>query len=94
MIYKGLLIIAAIVIWSLLIMAKLAEYDMNYGFFIFALIASIIMSIFIIGVGFARKQIIKSSMYSTILFLITSSPISLFVFVWLYQDYIGQYMKL
>ncbi|MCU1289549.1 MAG: hypothetical protein JWN60_1778 [Acidobacteria bacterium] len=94
MIYKGLLIIGAVIIWSMMLMAKLAEYDVNYFFFGCASLASISTIFFIIAIGFTKNLIIKSSLYSTILFLITSSPVSLILFVWLYEDFIGRFMKL
>ena len=92
-IYKNLLFIAAVIIWSLMLAAKFAEYDTNYVYAFIALIASLLTTVLIIATWFIKKQIVKVSTVSAFLFFITSSPLSLFLFVYLYIEFIGQYFK-
>jgi len=74
--------------------AKFAKYDNNYGYAIFALLASIFMTFSVVIIWLVNRQTVKSSMALTILFLITSSPISLFLFVYFYEDFVGRYFQL
>lgn len=94
MIYKNLLLAATIIIWSLMTAAKFAEYDTNYAYAIFALIVSLLTVFLIIISWFVSKSSVKSSSALTVLFLFTSSLVSLFLFVSFYEDYVGRYFRL
>ena len=91
--YKSILIIGLLVIWCLMLLAKFAEYDMNYGFAIFAFIVSFAITAFIILVRILQNKFIEKSYFTTALFLITSSPIAIYSFVEFYTEFIGQYFK-
>ncbi len=90
-IFKSLLLVAFLAIWVLMICVRYAEYDLNVLCFILALLISVITSGLIILIWIFKKQIVKNSMRLTILFLITSSPVSIFLFLELFVRFIGQY---
>jgi len=81
---------AGVLIWSLIVAAKYADYDLNIVFFFIAAILSIKFSLFLILTAiFNRRQIFFKFGLSAILFLITSSPVS----IYLITDFIGFSMK-
>jgi hypothetical protein len=83
-----------LLIWGFMVMAKFAEYDKNYGYAIYAFFLSLFITIAIVFFWFKYKTLIKLNGFITILFLITSSPLTLFLFIELYGRFIGQYFKL
>jgi hypothetical protein len=93
-IYRIFLVVGLVAIWALMLIAKYEEYDVNYGLAINAFLISLAITLIIIILWFRRKLIIKRSSVLTMIFLITSSPLSLFVFIELYGKFIGQYFKL
>jgi len=88
------IIIGICAIWLLMIGAKRAEYDFNYGFFIWAFVISSLVVISIAVLCISRKAVARHSALVFIFFFLTSSPASLLSFLWLYEDIIGQYFKL
>lgn len=84
--YKIVLSIAFVVIWLLMIDAKFEEYDRNYGAAIYAFLLSCLTIVGIIILWFTAKSFIKTNKWITIAFLITASPLSIFLVVWIYQD--------
>jgi uncharacterized membrane protein (Fun14 family) len=79
--------------WALMIVAKKAEYDVNYVLAIYAFLLSL-LGVIIIGVGWFKKRgVVKINKILTVAFLISSSPISIILFVYLYGQLIGQYFK-
>ncbi len=93
-IYSAFLFASAAIVWTLLILARFAEYDMNYGFAIFALLASVFVTFTIPLVWWLERGIVKNSVFSTIAFLVMSSPISICLFVIIFTEFVGQYFKL
>lgn len=77
-----------------MILAKFAEYDLNYSFAFYALLISLAAALFIVWTWFIKELVIKPSLFLTILFLIISSPISIFLFVYFYEEYSGRFFKL
>jgi hypothetical protein len=74
--------------------AKLAEYDSNYGYFIYSMLISIGVSIAIIVLWFVKRSFIKRVKTASILFLLLGSPISIMIFIYIYQAFFGLYFKL
>ncbi len=91
--YPFVLIIGMTIIWSLMIVAKFSQYDTNYVYFALALLISFLITAFIIGVWLYKPEIYKKCEIFTYSFIITSSPISLILFINLYVEVVGQYFK-
>jgi hypothetical protein len=92
--YRMTLIFTIITIWILTIAAKFSEYDENYGLIINALLISLIAFIAILVSYVKRKTDVIKEKYITFTYLITSSPLSIILFIALYIKFIGQYFKL
>ena len=88
------LIVTNVLIWLNMYWAKGAEYDMNYGYFINSMLLSIATCILIIVIWFVRRKYIKEVKIDVILFLITGSPISIMIFIYVYQAFNGLYFKM
>ncbi|RLD43127.1 MAG: hypothetical protein DRI86_10545 [Bacteroidetes bacterium] len=80
--------------WYLMYQAKQAEYDVNYGFAIYAFLLSLIVLAILLVAWFFKRDVIKSNMLITVVYLTTSSPLSIFLFIEFYGRFIGQYFKL
>jgi magnesium-transporting ATPase (P-type) len=93
-IYQIGLIVFFIFEWGLMYQAKHEEYDANYGLAIYAFLLSLIAIVLLLAVWFLRRDVIKSNRLLTVIYLITSSPLSIFLFVEFYGRFIGQYFKL
>lgn len=79
--YDFLLIIPSILIWVLMCLGKFVPYDDNIILLGLALLISFIVSVSIVLTWFFKRQLIKESALVTILFLITSSPFSIYFFI-------------
>jgi len=91
--YRLILVFLAVFIWFLMCWAHRGDYDENYGYFINAMLMSIASSlIIIVGWIWKRKLVIKNKIFG-IIFLIIASPLSILLFIYLYQFFIGQYFK-
>jgi hypothetical protein len=77
-----------------MIIAKFEEYDINFGFAIYAFLISILTLFSIIIIWFKKRGIIKKEKKATIIYLALASPLSIFLFIELYSKCIGQYFKL
>ena len=93
-IYRTTLIIVILLIWGFMVKSKFAEYDENYGYAIYAFLLSILLTIIIFFLWLRFRALIKANSFATKLFLITSSPLTLFLFIELYERIIGQFFKL
>jgi hypothetical protein len=91
--YRATLTICILIIWYYTLVAHTSEYDDNYGSVIFALTISTIMILTMIILWLVRREIIAGCKIISLLFIITSSPISIIVSIALYQFFIGQYFK-
>ena len=85
------LLASAIAVWVMMLGFRFAEYDSNILCFCIALLISGFVSGLIILAWFKKRQVVTDSSLSAILFLITSSPLSLFVFLELFTVFIGIY---
>jgi len=92
--YVFSLVLAFITIWILMVKAKYAEYDSNYGYAIYALLVSFGLTFFLLILWFNMRQLIKNNSMITIFFLLTSSPLSIYFCIYLYGIFVGQYFKL
>ncbi|MDQ0636543.1 hypothetical protein QF042_000108 [Pedobacter sp. W3I1] len=93
-IYRIVLLIALIVIWSDLYYAHISGYDENYGYFINAILISSVLTITMIIAYFVKIKKEKIDIISSIIFLVLASPVTIIAFIWLYQSVVGQYFKL
>ncbi len=91
--YVVILTIGMIVIWLLMIVVKFAEYDINYLYYVSALLVSGLFTTFIVAIRWIRREIYEKCLFFTYILLFTSSPISLQLFIILYVEFIGQYFK-
>ena len=87
--YDFSLIIPSILIWSLMIGVKYADYDTNVVFFGLAALLSLASTLAIVVISISKWQIIKDSALVTIIFLVTSSPLSIYLFI----EFIGIKMR-
>lgn len=94
MYYNISLVVLTIAIWGLMIAAKYEEYDLNYGLAIYAFIISFIALMLLIILWFTSRDVIISNSYQTIIFILISSPLSLFIFLEVYRRLFGLYFKL
>jgi hypothetical protein len=92
-IYNILLFLMAVAIWTFLVLARFAKYDVNYVYGGLALLISLFGSCLILGIWFFNKHKIKQSALSTTLFLSTSSPVSIYLLAWIYSEFVGQYFQ-
>jgi hypothetical protein len=93
-IYNTFLYISIVIIWLLMIIAKYTEYDINFGYAIYAFLLSNIVTLILLFLLIIKKSLLKQNIISTILFLFIASPLSIFIFVELYHKFIGQYFNL
>jgi len=92
--YVFSLVFAFITIWILMVKAKYAEYDSNYGYAIYALLVSLGITFGILVLWFKIRQLLENNSAVTIFFLLTSSPLSIYFFIYLYGGVVGQYFRL
>lgn len=69
--------------------AEYAEYDTNILFFGGAVLISLLVTLLIVPTGIFNRQAVKESRLTAVLFLVTSSPFSLYFFM----EFIGLKMK-
>jgi hypothetical protein len=93
-IYRIVLLIALIVIWSDLYYAHISGYDENYGYFINAILISSVLTIAMIITYIVKVKMTKIDVIYSIIFLVLASPVTIMAFIWLYQCIAGQYFKL
>lgn len=93
LVYKFILGIAFYLIWLSLLAARYAQYDENYLLAGFAFFLSIAATITIAVYVYFKKEIVKSTMNLTISFLSTSSPVSLFLFIYSFEDVFGHFFN-
>lgn len=84
-----LLVCDAVLIWMLLKNAGELPYDDNYGVLFLALIASLLACILILFYFFKARKTLFRNRIITLLFLLSSSPISLFYVCTQYKEIFG-----
>jgi hypothetical protein len=90
---KYLVILLMLLIWLLVYYAKILDYDENYACFMQAVLLSTLVTITIVLFLKYKKEFFYEHWLIFIVFLITSSPFSLIIFVQLYFNFIGYYFK-
>jgi hypothetical protein len=93
LIYRIILFVSIFIVWLSTVMSKFAKYDENYALLGFAVLISIITTALIFGFYYFKKEIVKSSFNLTVSFVSTSSPISLFLFFYSYEDIFGGFFN-
>lgn len=76
-----LLIILSLLSWLFIVGAKYADYDNNYVFLSGSFLISLMGTLFIILAWILKKDFVKESTLTAILFLVTTSPLSIFLFL-------------
>jgi len=94
LVYKTGLVLSAGSVWYFMYLAKQEEYDVNFGLAINAFLISLFSTIVICILWFKKRGVVKENKVLTVLYLVTSSPFSLFLFIEFYGRFIGQYFKL
>lgn len=92
-IYKNYLLAAIFVIWSLVLAARYAPADLNFTLAIAAYVISVLASFSLYVIKYINENTIKFSLDLTLLFTITSSPLSLWLLGYLYEQNIGPFFK-
>ena len=92
--YKAVLFFVCIIIWLNMYWARQAEYDQNYGYFIYSMLLSIGLCITITVFWIRKRSVLKQNMMITLASLIIASPVSILVFIYIYQALFGLYFKL
>ncbi len=92
-IYKIGIAVSTLIIWGMIISAKFTEYDRNYGLVIYSMLFSLIVTFLIIIVAISNKDLVYKSKVITAMFIITSSPVSIFLFLLYYPELFGQYFN-
>ena len=93
LVYKIILGITFYLIWLSLFAARYAQYDDNYFLAGFAFFLSTAATITIGFYVYFKKEIVKSTMNLTISFISTSSPLSLILFIYSFEDLIGRFFN-
>ena len=91
--FKITLVLAILYIWLLMYWAHISPYDENYGYAINAMLISLVLTI-IITIGLIRKKkfFIHNKLFN-VGFLIIGSPLTIFIFVNVFEYFFGQYFK-
>ncbi|MCO4293173.1 hypothetical protein NF867_09880 [Solitalea sp. MAHUQ-68] len=87
------LLILTIFIWRLIYSARFLDYDDNYGQLIFAFTVSTVSIIAISVLWFRNKSFIKKSIWATMLYFLTSSPLTVGLAIIYYSDLFGVTLK-
>ena len=92
-IYSTVLLLVTLTIWTFLYKAQFLEYDENYGNILSAFFLSLVATIFLTVLWFKWRNIIKTSKWQTILFLIISSPLTIALISINYPTILGTMLK-
>ena len=93
LVYKFILGLTFYLIWLSLFAASFAQYDENYFLAGFAFFLSTASTITIGVYVYFKKEIVKSTKNLTISFLSTSSPVSLILFIYSFEDVFGHFFN-
>lgn len=91
LVYKSILLIAIFLIWFFMSLSRFAKYDDNYALGLLALLISLAASAAIALFGLLNWKIVKSNANLTIFFISTSSPLSLFLFLYSFEEVFGRF---
>jgi hypothetical protein len=87
-------IVGIILTWTLIGLAKIARYDANYGFAIWALVISLLITLFLFTIFILGREMPITTRCLVTLYLIISSPYSIIVFIYLYGEIVGNYFSI
>ncbi|MES2381097.1 MAG: hypothetical protein V4538_08655 [Bacteroidota bacterium] len=88
-IYLTTLLLLTVFIWWQLYSAQFLVYDDNYGVLIYAFLVSVLATIILIVLWFKARAFIKQNALPIILFLLASSPVTVLLVLYFYNDLIG-----
>lgn len=83
-------VVSTIYIWTYLILAKYQEYDENWASVIHAFISSLIFFVIIFTLINVRRHFMIDNYYPTIIYFITSSPVTIGLVILNYGNTIGK----
>ncbi|MES2726912.1 MAG: hypothetical protein V4643_07405 [Bacteroidota bacterium] len=89
-IYLTTLLLLTVFIWWQLYSAQFLAYDNNYGVLISAFLVSVLATIILAILWFKARPLIKRNVLPTILFLLASSPITVALVFYFYNNLFGQ----
>lgn len=87
--YTSILVSLAVFIWSNIYHAQFMPYDENYGALIGAFLASLVASLAILLLWWRGSRILEECRIITILFLVTSSAVTVGVVIFNYNSLFG-----
>ena len=90
-IYKIILFVSIFLVWLSVSVSRFAKYNENYALMTFAVIVSIMTCISVCFFYYYKKEVVTSSRDLTILYFATSSPMSLYLFFYSFEDIFGQF---
>lgn len=91
LIYRAIILVTTFFIWLFLSASRYAKYDDNYALAGIALLISISTIVSIALYCYFNWRIVKANMNLTILFIATSSPISLYMFIYSFEEVFEQF---
>jgi hypothetical protein len=91
--YKIILAVSMFLIWLSMLASRFAKYDENYALMFFAVVISIFACISMAFYSYFRWEIVKSLKILTISFIASSSPISLYLFIYSFEDVFGGFFN-
>ena len=92
-IFKTYVLIAIFVIWSLVLAAKFAPPDVNFTFAYAAYILAFLATASLAVIKYINEDTIKLSLDMTMLFAVTSTPISLWLLGYFYEQLVGPFFR-
>jgi hypothetical protein len=92
--YRILLCTTAIVTWILLWISGITQYDTNYVFFLIAVLISGLGTISVGVMFLAERAIVMDNRLLSFVFILSSSPLSLIIFVFFYSEVFGSFFNI
>ncbi len=84
----------AIWVWVMMYYVGKAQYDENYGYFIYTILNSTAITLLIIIGWIKKRRVVIKNKFIGIGFLVVASPITILLFIYLYQFFVGSYFQL
>ena len=92
-IYSTSLLLTTLIIWTMLYKAQFLEYEDNYENILAAFFLSVFATVILTVLWFKWRHIVKTHKWDTILFLIISSPLTIFLVSINYPTIFGTTLK-
>ncbi|WP_448702723.1 hypothetical protein ACFGVR_10255 [Mucilaginibacter sp. AW1-3] len=93
-IYRIALLAGALAIWYYVWLAHQLDYDENFGAIIFAIILSMVLTLSITVMWFLTRALILQNKLISLSFLIIASPITILLFIYVYQAIAGRFFSI